>query len=59
MKIFDNFILIESYISKFGHDNKHLAIKEGRNSSTGLAAWFVSNCNNYSGRDKFVEKLKK
>ena len=50
---------IESFIKQFGHENKHLAFKEGRNSSTGLAAWFVSNCNSFSGRKQFVEKLRK
>ena len=34
-------------------------MKEGKNSNSGLAAWFVSNCNTYSGREDFVEKLKK
>lgn len=58
-KIFTPFTLIERYIKQFGYLNKHLAFKEGRNSSTGLAVWFVSNCNNYSGRQKFAEKLNK
>ena len=34
-------------------------MKEENNSTSGLAAWFVSNCNTYSGREDFVEKLKK
>ena len=34
-------------------------MKEGKNSNSGLAAWFVSNCKSYSGREDFVEKLKK
>ena len=34
-------------------------MKEGKNSSSTLAAWFVSNCNTYSGREEFVERLKK
>ena len=46
-------------IQQFGEENKHLAVKEGKNANSGLAAWFVSNCNTYSGREDFVEKLKK
>ena len=46
-------------IQQFGEENKDLAVKEGRNANSGLAAWFVSNCNTYSGREDFVEKLKK
>ena len=34
-------------------------MKEGKTSNSGLAAWFVSNCKSYSGREDFVEKLKK
>ena len=34
-------------------------MKEGKNSNSGLAAWFVSNCKSYSGREDFVDKLKK
>ena len=34
-------------------------MKEGKNSNSALAAWFVSNCKSYSGREDFVEKLKK
>ena len=50
---------LEMVIRQFGEENPHLAVKEGKNESTGLAAWFVSNCNTYSGREDFVEKLKK
>ena len=46
-------------IQQFGEENKDLAVKEGKNANSGLAAWFVSNCNTYSGREDFVEKLKK
>ena len=46
-------------IQQFGDENKHLAVKGGKNAKSGVAAWFVSNCNTYSGREDFVEKLKK
>ena len=36
-----------------------MAFKERRNSTTGLATWFVSNCQSRSGREKVVEKLKR
>ena len=49
--------LLERIIQQFGEENKHLAVKERNNS--GVAAWFVSNCNTYSGREKFVDNLKK
>ena len=47
------------FIQKFGEENRYLAVKEGKTSNSGLAAWFVSNCKSYSGREDFVEKLKK
>ena len=47
------------FIQKFGKENRYLAVKEGKTSNSGLAAWFVSNCESYSGRKDFVEKLKK
>ena len=47
------------FIQKFGEENKYLAVKEGKTSNSGLAAWFVSHCESYSGRKDFVEKLKK
>ena len=58
-KIIFQFVILEKFIQQFGEENKHLAMKEGKNSSSGLAAWFVSNCATYSGREDFVEKLRK
>ena len=49
--------ILDLVIQQFGEDNKHLAVKE-RNNSSAVAAWFVSNCNNYSGREALVQKLK-
>ena len=50
---------VESFIQQFGEDNQHLAVKEGKNSTTWIAAWFVSNCYTHSGRDDFTRELKK
>ena len=47
------------FIQKFGEENRYLAVKEGKTSNSGLAAWFVSNCESYSLRKDFAEKLKK
>ena len=44
-------------IRQFGEENRHLAVKE-RNTSSALAAWFVSNCDTYSGRETLVKNLK-
>ena len=52
-------MVLEKFIQKFGEENKDLAVKERNDSTSGLAAWFVSNCNTYSGREDFVENLKK
>ena len=49
----------EMFVQQFGVENKYLAVKEGKTSNSGLAAWFVSHCESYSGRKDFVEKLKK
>ena len=49
---------LESFIKQFGEDNRHLARKP-RDDSTAPAAWFVSNCKSFSGREDFVEKLKR
>ena len=59
MEILFQFVVLEKFIQKFGEENKDLAVKERNDSTSGLAAWFVSNCNTYSGREDFVEKLKK
>ena len=49
----------ESFIEQFGEKNRHLAFKNKNASQTGQAAWFVSNCGSQSGREEFVEKLKR
>ena len=47
-------------VQQFDEKNRNLAVKEGKNASVGLAGWCVSNCPTYySGREDFVEKLKK
>ena len=50
---------LESFIKDFGEKNRHLARKNRRNSTNAQAAWFVSNCRSFSGREDFVEKLKR
>lgn len=49
---------LESFIQDFGEKNRHLALKERRNSTKAHAAWFVSNCRSFSGREELVKKLK-
>ena len=43
---------LNDVIQSFGVKNAHLAEKPLATNSTPMAAWFVSNCNSRSGREK-------
>ena len=50
---------LDFLIRSFGEQNSHLAHKNKERNTSGVAAWFVSNCDSKSGREIFVKKLKK